>query len=195
MDQMPWRVSDEQGRPIRQDVPGDKLREAREAVLHSANATHALDAIGEQYGPNQDELTELFDVGFCPTPVADAFARAFIHYWAGGIDEAIHVALPRIEGVLRTRLEASGGVVYNEPRSGRDGHEKMLGTILRRFPEDWLPGGWKRSLTVILTEPTGLNLRNRYLHGQVTRADKGDAALILQVAAYLRVVSLEGTPA
>ena len=82
-----------------------------------------------------------------------------------------------------------GGVVYDEPRTRRDGQEKMLGAILREMPERLLPNGWRRSLIVILTEPTGLNLRNRYLHGRVRDARKADAALVLQIVTYLWLVA------
>ena len=189
MDLMPQTVEDERGRPIRRNVTGERRREAREAVFHSAHAALALDAIGERYRPDQDQLTKLFSDGFGQPSVAQSLAGSFIDYWDGRIERAIHVALTRIEGVLRSMFEASGGVVYNEPRPGRDGHEKMLGTIIREIPEQSLPNGWRRSLIVILTEPTGLNLRNRYLHGQVQEAQKGDAALILQIVAYLWVVA------
>ena len=134
MEIMPQTVTDQQGRAIRQNVTGDRLREAREAALHSAHATLALDAIGEHYRPNRNELTKLFGVGIGQPWVADAFAGAFIDFWDGRIEQAIQVALPRIEGVLRNMLEASGGVVYNEPRPARDGHEKMLGDDRPRDP-------------------------------------------------------------
>ena len=189
MDLMPQTVEDERGRPIRRNVTGERRREAGEAMLHSAHASLAIDAIGERYRPNQDQLTRLFADGFGQPWVADSFAGAFIDYWDGRIERAIQVALPRIEGVLRSMLEASGGVVYNEPRPARDGHEKMLGTTIREIPEQLLPNGWQQSLIVILTEPTGLNLRNKYLHGQVQWAQKADAALILQIVAYLWVVA------
>ena len=34
-------------------------------------------------------------------------------------------------------------------------------------------------MVVLLTEPTGFNLRNRYLHGQIEKAREVDAALVL----------------
>ncbi len=189
MDLMPHTAEDERGRPIRRNVTADSWREAREAVVHAAHAVLALDAIGERYRPDRDQLTKLFADGFGQASVAESFAGAFIDYWDGWMERAIDVALTRVESVLRSMLEASGGTVYNEPRPRRDGHEKMLGTILREIPERLLPNGWQRSLIVILTEPTGLNLRNRYLHGQVHEARKEDAALILQIVAYLWAVA------
>ena len=50
-------------------------------------------------------------------------------------------------------------------------------------------------MVVLLTEPTGFNLRNRYLHGQVEEAQQVDAALVLQVAAYLRLLAPRDRPA
>ena len=58
MDLMPQTVEDERGRSIRRNVTGERRREAREAVFHSAHAALALDAIGERYRPDQDQLTK-----------------------------------------------------------------------------------------------------------------------------------------
>ena len=119
---------------------------------------------------------------------AEPFARAFVHYWAGHHDEAIHIALPRIEAVLRKMLVASGGIAYVEPSAGRAGRDKTLGMILNEL-HNVLPGsGWHRSFVMILTEPTGLNLRNKYLHGQITQPLREHAALVLHLAAYLRLL-------
>ena len=114
--------------------------------------------------------------------------RALGHYCAGSFDESIHVALPRIEGVLRGVLVAAGGIAYTEPQGGRAGHDKTLGAILSELSPGFPDEGWRRSLLVVLTEPIGLNLRNRYLHGLVERAQKADAALVLHLAANLRLL-------
>ena len=125
---------------------------------------------------------------------ADAFARALAHYWERRFDEAIHVALPRIEAVLRRMLVATGGIAYTEPHGGHSGHYKTLGTILSelrgRLPDE----GWRRSMMVVLAEPAGLNLRNRYLHGLIVNVEQLHAALVLQVAAYLRLLVPQDDP-
>lgn len=192
---VPLTFTDDQGRPVRDFVTDDEKRhaatiqqEAFSAGIHGSVATLVLDRIGAQYTPSRDDLVELFETPFIRSDQADAFARALGHYWGGRFDESIHVALPRIEAVLRGVLVAAGGVAYTEPQGGHAGHDKTLGTILSelspRFPDE----GWRRSLWVVLTEPIGLNLRNRYLHGLVERAQKADAALILHLAANLRLL-------
>ena len=192
---MPFTIIDQQGRPIRRyETEDEKLalavrqRETSSAVLHSVLAVCVLDGIGERYAPEQAELGALFETEFIDHGRADAFARAFRHYWAGRIDEAVHVALPRIEETVRRILVAEGGVAYHEPEGGRAGREKTLGAILHEL-RSFADEGWQRYLSVVLTEPEGLNLRNRYLHGQIEDASKEDAALILQIAARLRLAA------
>ena len=198
---IPMALVDDQGRTIRQFATGDEKREAallqREnsfARLHGSLATVVLERIGEQYFPTQADLADLFETGFIGSHQADAFARAFGHYWAGRFDEAIHIALPRIEAVLRQMLVAAGGISYTEPHGSQAGHDKTLGTVLSELKGVLGNEGWRRSLLVLLTEPTGFNLRNRYLHGQIEEAQQVDAALVLQVAAYLRLLAPQDRP-
>ena len=192
---VPMTVTDDQGRPIRSFVTDDEKREAAllwnetwSAGFHGSLATAVLDRIGERYSPTPADLAALFRTGPIGPHQADAFARALGHYWAGRFDEAIHVALPRIEAVLRKMLVAAGGIAYTEPHGGNAGHDKSLGTILSELREKLPDEGWRRSLVVVLTEPTGLNLRNRYLHGQIEEPEKLHAALVLQLAAHLRLL-------
>ena len=192
---LPLTFTDDQGRPVRNFVTDDEKRgaatiqqEALSAGLHGSLATLVLDRIGAQYTPNREELVELFETPFIRSDQADAFARALGHYWAGRFDESIHVALPRIEAVLRGVLVAAGGIAYTEPQGGRAGHDKTLGTILSELSPGFPDEGWRRSLLVVLAEPIGLNLRNRYLHGLVEQVQKADAALTLHLAANLRLL-------
>ena len=61
---------------------------------------------------------------------AEVFARALQHYWAGRFDEAIHIALPRIEVVLRQdSLSMAGGVVWNPPQSGTSPMPERAGGV------------------------------------------------------------------
>ena len=119
---IPMALVDDQGRTIRQFVTDEEKRERallqREtsfAGFHGSLVTLVLARIGEQYFPTQSDLADLFETRFIEPHQADAFARAFGHYWAGRFDEAIHIALPRIEAVLRQMLVAAGGISYTEP--------------------------------------------------------------------------------
>ena len=170
--------------------------QAKLARLHAVLAVEVLHRIGKTYSPGQQELIALFQTESIELHQAEAFARSLGHFWAGRFDEAIHIALPRIEAVLRGCLAAAGGVIWNPPQRGtrpnrRDGSVKSLGDILQR-----LSGCMReeqRALCVLLTDAVGLNLRNRYLHGLVTHAPgdptlQQDAALILWIAARLRLL-------
>ena len=192
---LPVTLTDDQGRPVRDFVTEDEKRgvatiqqEALSAGVHGSLATLVLDRVGAQYAPSREDLVRLFETPLIRPDQADAFARALGHYWANRFDESIHVALPRIEAVLRRVLVVAGGVAYTEPRGARAGQDKTLGTILSELSPLFPDEGWRRSLLVILAEPTGLNLRNRYLHGKVEQVQKVDAALVLHLAANLRLL-------
>ena len=171
----------------------DVVEREKLSILFDAGVTQAaLDRIGDRYSVSTDEIREFFLCGYIYAEQADAFARAMEHYWSGRFDESLHVALPRIEAVLRKVLAEAGGVVYNEPRGSSPGGVRTLGPIL----EDLRPvfgddhEGWWRSLRTTLTDPLGLNLRNRYLHGLAGPATKHEAAAVLKIAAFLRSVRL-----
>ncbi len=198
---MPVSVIDDQGHAIRSFATDDERRELallRREVLSASFrgslSTLVLDRIGERYGPTLTELASVFERGFLEPHQSDAFARAFAHYWEGRFDEAIHVALPRIEAVLRQMLVAKGGIAYTEPHGGYAGHYKALGTVLRelrgRLPDE----GWRRAMMIVLAEPAGLNLRNRYLHGLIVEVKQLHAALVLQIAAYLWLLAPRDDP-
>ncbi len=186
---------DGQGRPVRDFVSEEDRRDAAMieqetfgAGIHGALATLVLDRMGEQFAPPSEQLTALFETRFITSEQADAFSRAFAHYWSGRHDESIHIALPRVEAVLRRMLVSAGGIAYTEPQGGRPGQEKTLGTVLSELRPALPDEGWRRSMLVLLTEPTSFNIRNKYLHGLVSQTEKLETALTLQIAAYLRLL-------
>ena len=202
-------VFDDGGRPLRYvETDNDKRAVAivRQEVLvartHAVFAQIVLDRMGQTYTPDQEELTTLFRTELITNQQAEVFARALQHYWACRFDDAIHIALPRLEAVLRERLSAVGGTVYTEPQTGtsatrKDGGVKSLGDIVQGLSE-CMPEE-QRALRVLLTDAVGLNLRNRYLHGLVThspddQALQQDAALVLWIAARLRLLCLKRRP-
>ena len=167
-------------------------RQTLNILVDAGRTQAALDRIRERYSPDPDEIREFFLCGSINAEQADAFARALEHYWSGRFDESVHVALPRIEAVLRRVLADSGGVVYREPRGAMPGGVRMLGAILKGLRPVFGDSheGWWRFLRSALTDPLGLNLRNRYLHGLAGPATKHEAALVLKIAALLRFLPL-----
>ena len=194
-------VTDEQGYQIRlAESPEDKRsldileHEARSIQFDGLVRQLALDRIGERYSTDTETLRQLFRTEMIDDAQADAFARAFEHYWADRPDEALLVCLPRVEAVLRRWLDAAGGVVYQPPRGLRPGRVHGLGEALRGLEE--LATGemanWLRFHRVALTEQVpGLNLRNRHVQGLAERATKEDAAIVLRIVALLRLIETD----
>jgi hypothetical protein len=168
-------------------------QEVLAASVHAVFAMEALDRIGDKFNPTREEVQALFQTDLINSDQANAFARAFEHYWAGDFDEAVLVALPRLESALRQMLAGVGGAVYKEPQGEKPGGVRMLGTILQGL-EPFLHPGWWRFLCVVLTESLGFNLRNEYLHGLVPLGSKDHATLVLEAAAYLRLLRVQSSP-
>ena len=153
----------------------------------------ALDRIGARYSRDGDSLRAFFETDLIDPDEADAFARALESYWADCPDEALHVALPRVEAVFRRWLAMGGGLTYRPPRGTIPGRVRGLDSVLNDlsglYPDLEL---WWRYFRVALTIPSpGINLRNRYLHGLAGAATKQDAAIVLRIAAGLPSVGIE----
>ena len=199
---IPVVVSDAQGRTVQRiETPEEKrkwFRAKHEMWMARANAivAHmALARMREVYAPGQEDLRALFDTDLITPHQADVFARAFEHHWSDRFDEAVHIALPRLEAVLREVLVASGGVADRQPRAGRPGGVKPLGEVLEALSQ-FLPDQWLHPLRALLTDRLALNLRNDHLHGIVTHAPDAqalqqDAVLVLWIAARLRLLQRE----
>lgn len=194
-------VADDRGLQIRR-VESPELKRELDILEHEARNVQidgwlrqlALDRIPERFPRESANLRRLFNTSLIDRGQADAFARAFEHFWSDRPDEALVVALPRIEAVLRRLFDLLGGAIYQPPRDQRPGRVLGLGEVLRGLEE--LSTGdeaeWFRSFRVALTEPLpGLNLRNRHLHGLTDQAEKPDAAIVLRIAALLRLVEVQ----
>ena len=167
-----------------------KMEQELHARIHGALAEEALKRLGSAYPRRWGQLANFFVSDLIWPPEAYAFGRAFEHFWAGRYDEAILVALPRIETILRRTARAMGSVVFRPPEADRPGGLKMLGEVLRLL-DGKVDEGWRQAFWFVLADPLGLNLRNEYSHGLRDPGDAVDAALILQLAAHLRLRTLE----
>ena len=196
---------DEYGHPVRHAETAESKR-ALDILAHEAQSIQwdalfrglALNRIGERYAPDRAALTNFFLTELIDRGQAGAFARAFEHYWAERPDEAILVAIPRIEAVFRKLLEANGGVIYEPPRGDLPGGVKGLGAVLRDLAGLAVAQmtDWWRFYRIALTEATpGLNLRNHYAHGLGATATKEDATVVLRICVLLRFFGREGAGA
>ena len=118
-------VFDEHRRPIRHAETDESKRELN-ILEDEANRIRwdaqfrqvALDRIGERCAVDRVSLTDFFLTELIDEEQAGAFARAFEHYWADRPDEALLIAMPRIESVFRKLLEVRGWC-HLRPTAGR----------------------------------------------------------------------------
>jgi hypothetical protein len=112
---------------------------------------------------------------------ADGVATAFEHLVAGDPEAALLMLLTRVERVLRRAARELGIAVFREPTlDGKSrGAYKGLGELLSLL-QGLVPEHHRRYFMVLLTEKSGINLRNRAAHGLMTPSVE-DALLALHV--------------
>ena len=149
----------------------------------------ALHQILDSYQPwTVADLRTPIETGPADAVVADALARALEHFHNRRYDEAAHVALPRVERLIR-HIARSCGVVTTKRPTKRVGGIRGLGEILADLRGDGdqiiLPEPVLTAAELTLVDPDSLNLRNNLLHGISDNVRAGDAALILQLGLAL----------
>lgn len=161
-----------------------------------------LDRVGERFSPGEDDLAALFA---CPASGSVSkvrmLAHAFQFYWAGLDDAAVHLALPRVESLLREIVRGRGVPVLAVARGTKPAGVSQLGTLIDVMPDAGFDPDWQRSLALLLTDgERGLNLRNDISHGLRDCPSRPLIALVLQAALFLLavahgVIPLTGCPA
>ena len=198
-------VVDERGLAIRRPRSPEEQRdidilreESDRLAWDSVFRSLALDEVGIRHAHDVTVLADCFESDFVDHSEAEVFARAFEHYWEGRPEEAILLALPKIEAVFRKVLDASGGVIYEPPQGAHPGRVRMLGAVLRdleRTSSDDMVRWWRFCRVALTESAPGLNLRNRYAHGLVATATKQDAVVVLRICALLRSFARAGPEA
>lgn len=141
-----------------------------------------------------DDLTAYFTTPVIKADLAERFGKALLLFLRHEYDEALHVAMPRVEATFRELVRQSGGVVIREPNGPRPGGVVGLGDMLQEV-KGKIDEGWRRYFRALLSEPLGLNLRNNVAHGLLVKGDAGSAAMVLHVACHLRNRTPGGSPA
>lgn len=162
-------------------------REVQRALMFASFAVEILDRIRDRYGPLA-AAGKWFQGGVIDAPTADRIGRALELYDAGDFDSAGCVLTPRLERIVRTIASAVGLTVTRSPdRHGRAGGVKGLGELLGAL-EGRLEETTRRYLRALLTEVTGVNLRNRIGHGLVDLVTQMETALLIHAACHLRLL-------
>lgn len=119
---------------------------------------------------------------FVDDSIAEGMAKAYGYLEAGDFEAALQCLLVRIERVIRETARSLGLPVFREPSlDGKSiGAYKGLGELLSLL-EGRVPENQRRYFTVLLTERTGINLRNRSAHGLMQAVSLEEASLALHV--------------
>ena len=148
----------------------------------------ALTRIRDRYRGDDGvpDLAGFFAAAWPDSWIVDGLCRAFQHHFNGLHEEAVMLALRRIEWIARDLLAACGGVTTTPMQGDRPGGVKGLGDILRALREHLDPD-FAKWLELALTDSTAINLRGRYFHAlqDGSESPKNDAALALQAVLYL----------
>jgi hypothetical protein len=162
----------------------------RAIVLWAGWAGDVLNDIAVRQRPTVAELTQHFTTEIIPVHVAERVAAAVDHFWESRYDEALFVLLPRLETIIRELCRQLGLVITKEPIGTDPGGFLQLGALLFALTGR-LPESRRCYLTTLLTDPIGMNLRNRGLHGLVVPGTREEAALAIHAACFLQQIRLQ----
>jgi hypothetical protein len=138
----------------------------------------------------QDELTKYFFTPIIPEDVARRLAYAICLYCRGDYDGSAHILLTKIELIFRTITGNLGLSVFRPPIAERPGGVISLGKIFDSL-NGRIDESWRRYFRNLLSDPLGMNIRNRILHGRSVSATKQEAALLIHVICNLRLIQIK----
>lgn len=153
-------------------------------------APDILQRINQKYGsPSIAEYTEFFETSLITQGISENIAKAIDWFYKGEYDVAAHILVPRIESIIRILARDLGLPIIREPVGTTPGGVVQLGTLLTML-QGRMDESWRRYLYNVLSNPIGVNLRNRICHGILPIVEKEDAALLLHVVCYLRLMEI-----
>jgi len=162
--------------------------EARGVALWALFSAEILDRIHLRHGlPDAGDLTKFFTTPLIPQDTAERIGQAVLLYWQDQPDESGHLLIPRLEATVRTIARECGLATFREPLGEKLGGARGLGDLLVAL-KGRLDESWRRYLVNLLSDPVGVNLRNRIAHGLLPRVLKTDAALLIHAACHLSLV-------
>ena len=179
---------------IRQAAVPDEHREAqlidyetRMISFFALLAVAILDAIRERYGPIGGQ-PGLFESFLIDSAAAERIGAGVSLYESEDHDGAASVITPRLERIIRRMAQAvglpiTGSLTDRGVTSGVRGLGKLLHEMKGRVPE-----AIRRYFTLLLSEPTSLNLRNLISHGLVDAVAQPQAALLIHAACVLTLL-------
>ncbi|MEU7415122.1 DUF4209 domain-containing protein [Streptomyces antibioticus] len=170
--------------------------------IHGVLIEAQLDQLHERFAPTEDQLLgQLTNPPHAPASRMRGLARALRAFWEHEDDVAITLALPRVEGLLRRRIQAADVSFIQHHQGDRPGQVSQLGSLITDMDKAGYPEPWPTFFRTLVGGPTdGLNLRNNVLHDLVDTPPRHQVALVIKAALSLLFVPLEdpadsGSPA
>jgi hypothetical protein len=115
--------------------------------------------------------------------------HAFMYYFIGHDDAAVHMALPRVEALLREIERGRNVPVLAVAKGPISGGMTQLGGLIDNMPAAGFNEDWTSSVKLLLTDGVrGLNLRNDVSHGLSDCPPRIHVALVLHAALFLLAV-------
>jgi hypothetical protein len=192
---MPTLIVDEDGLPFYEAVSDEEKIEyqlsTHETQTIAGNLrplVAALHSIPERFGlPPTEELAAFLaqwpgmHKSALPTVV-----YALQRFWAGDSQGAAYTLAPRIETLVREMFRSVEQGIYMLQQTHKPGQFPGLGAMLDLLPTPYeVSPSRQRFLKTALTNPIGLNIRNRLAHGVNEYGDAGTAALLIHIALSL----------
>lgn len=162
--------------------------------IFSKLAFHILENLRETHGiPDHNELKEFFTTEIISEDISNTIAKAIFWYNQKEFDVCAHLITPAIEAVFRNIARELGFAIVKEPVGNSPGGVATLGAILDML-RDRMDESWRRYFYNLLSNPIGVNLRNRICHGLLLEVEKGYASLLVHVVCHLRLLRVNKTP-
>lgn len=144
-----------------------------------------MTALLDRFQPTLEDLYQILTVQPHVTEsTASTIGKAFLAYSSGRFEEAAGLAMPKIESLVRARLETMGGLHFRVQQDKTRAQYPTLRSLLSDL-KPALDPSWHRYFRTFLVSPFGRNYRNELLHGFLEGTTQQDATLLLVAALHL----------
>ena len=165
--------------------------ETQQITFFAGLAVHILKEIKQRYGALGADGS-VFESDLVDETQAEWIALAVRHFEAGDYRSSVSVMAPRLENAIRSIARKAGINLFRDSVGGRHtGGVKALGKVLSEL-EGRIPEATRRYWSTLLTNPLGLDLRNKVSHGLLDHPRPQEAAVLIHAACHLLV--LESQP-
>ncbi len=176
----------------------DRLTQHEVVTLNHMTNTLLVGAFiraGEKFGPpTDDEIVAGITNPLIDEPTKKAIARVIRRFYDDDAEAAVYTGLPLIERLVRNVLLELDEPIYRLQDNNKPGQYPGLGTLLHTLSKRGFDPSWHRYLRALLTGPSGLNLRNKALHGYVEQAGLADAVGVIVSLLYLSGIGVATPP-